>query len=1334
MADGKIRITLEARQAQQVAEQLAQRLRDLGSAASGAGAATENLGNRSKKSSQSQKQLLATISSINTQVRQLAATSGASNTTLTQLNATVNKMAQSHRDLVAAVQSAVAALNNLRAAGNSAAQGVDNNTSSLDRMGKSMSSVYSKARLLKEALVAVGAGLSLSYALKTLADFDHGMAQVEAISRATGSSLDTLREKAKELGATTVYTSGEAAQGMKFLAQSGFETNEILAAAGPVLALAQAGDIGLAQAAEIAAKALRGFRLEATQMSDVADVMAAAVTQSTMNIQELGYAFKYVAPIAASMGVNIREASAYIGVLSDAGIDATMAGTSLRRIISDLANPTTKTTKILKAHGLTISDVDIRARGLTDVMHTLIDANIGVGESFAMFGLRGAPGFQVLSQQIDVVEKKHKNLMDVQGRAKEMQDIMNQSLLASFKNLTSAIEFLIIQFAEETGALGQLKSGIFGAAEGVRTLARNMEIVAPVVGALAATQIPGLIAALLRLTRIYDVTGRSQVTFVGNVKNMANGVKAATTVMGGLKAGLSGIMGILGGPLNIALMAAGAAFLYYATAEDAATKAGEKFKDLLDAQKKGTDEYTKAIDEFNSGIQKLDEASAIKGYDQSIEQLDALRKQLHETANEAFSFKSKIVDFFNENDEHEMYKRTAAAVREMVNEYQRGDTTLDQLKDKLLAHIKILPETAEESRQLVLQVIDVADKMGLAGNAADQYRIRLAILRGETQSLTEEQKKLANQMTVVKLLRQEAINETLDQTASAEYAIETYKQGINLSKEAFNDFQRARKLQGKTLGTEQADYYKLVQTESGAWQNVLKSEIELTERQRELVNTGQVKLHTDAELKILNERLQKEYELTRLKKQRAEKDKEEAKALKESTSSAKSYSRAVSRVNEDLARMTMTDREFQQFKFEQELAKLGKTVGQTNPKFQELIELWQTAKDLGLASPKEIMAARTSFDDWLKVQEHGGDEKWSKKALIDEQAKYLEQFYKEDAAKAVKIKQWAEDEKRKISSGSLQKDTEAQMQFWSDYVDLTGQGMEKYNQLLDQMYQEQYQKYLALCNDEVAAREAAERKKLLASKKGVDGMKAATQDWIKENTDQAKMMYTITKNFYDGLSDALTDMVISGKANWEDLGRTVLRELTNMIIKSMILANILRLMGMIGGAMFGGDSGGGGMHADTSSMVASLGNISYQAKGGVFTGGNISDFSGSVVGTPTAFDYGREMTQFARGGAVMGEAGWEGIFPLGRNSRGELGIKADVSGDSKTRGAGDVTVNIFNYSDQNARQETKTDGNGGKTIDVWIGDMAADQMNKPGSNLNKAMRNVTGIKQQVTRR
>jgi lambda family phage tail tape measure protein len=142
------------------------------------------------------------------------------------------------------------------------------------------------------------------------------------------------------------------------------------------------------------------------------------------------------------------------------------------------------------------------------------------------------------------------------------------------------------------------------------------------------------------------------------------------------------------------------------------------------------------------------------------------------------------------------------------------------------------------------------------------------------------------------------------------------------------------------------------------------------------------------------------------------------------------------------------------------------------------------------------------------------------------------------------------------------------------------------------------------------------------------------------------------------------------------------------------------------------------------SATAAVANI-HLAHGGVLSG--LHGYSNQIVDRPTLFSYGSQLTKFAKGG-VMGEAGPEAVMPLTRTASGHLGVRSD-SGNAPI-----VNVVINNATGQQASQQTKTDNQGNKSIEVMIGDMAAQQMMKTGTALNKAARSFSGVEQQVVRR
>ena len=1361
MADGSIRITLDARQAKAMAQQLENQLKSLDSQAQQTQSTTDKLSGKTKQSADSYRKLVTSVNQLTISVRQLGQHTNNHMSSLTQLNSSIRQMIQSNNTLTSTINNLASSLNNLRSAEAGATNQAQNTSSAMHGMGASMERTAGIANSLKAVLATFGTVLSFQYAAKTLMDFDHAMAQVEAISRAAGIQLDALREKAKLLGATTIYTSGEAATGMKYLAQSGFDVNEILTATGSVLALAQAGDLGLAQASEIAAKALRGFRLDASQMSDVADVMAAAVTQSTMNIQEMGYAFKYVAPIAASMGVSMREASAYIGVLSDAGIDATMAGTALRRIMSEISNPTIKATKLLEAHGLTMADVNIKTLGLTKVMENLINANLSVGETFALFGDRGAPAFQTLAQQIDVVKQKYENLMNVQGRASKMQEVMNQSLYAAFKNLTSAIEFLIIQFSEGTGVLNGLKAAMFGVAEGIRFFAKHLSIVVPVVGLLLYTYLPRLITALFGIktataavgatTVATAATARASWAAIGaSIVTTGKNIAGCVTSMAALKATAAGMFTALGGWVGIAVLGLTALYMHLSQQKTALEELATKHETLISLYRKGKE----GTREYADALKKQEEQLLSLSRLQQMSELDDYTRKLRKSAEEIGDVMHRIREQSNMEGASASYKdfaeKVSKIVWEMVRLQEQGKLSsfeINTMRDKVQQLADALPESEKNAANLTIGLLDNM-------HAAETCERAIEILRGSLVRLAGAFGKAAEAGALAAaafrnaaaakrdFLSGKQMSDVIDRTERSKISTQIMETvaGAGLKKEAGRNVLNQSQQVLSVLTTEQAQNLNFRVSKTGQLVAEVKSLSQVTSEYEQSLRSQnfseeKIKNALAERTKIYNETVENakkdakainEY-TGRLKKETEVQDalndswKKGSKSGGDAAKAAKAQAKALNTVNMELARLTMTDREVQQMKFEQELAKLEKTLGKTNPQFQQLVQLWEKAKALGLSSPKEIMNARTKFEDWQKAQEHGGDEKWAEKAKVDAQAQYLQQIYQNDANKAVQIAQWAADEKRKITSGSIAKDTQSLLKFWEDYINIAAGGEQQYSALLDQYYQERYNAYLALCNNEVAARAKAEDDKLRKSRDALDGVKVATRDWISEQTNLAKQMGDVMNTIYDGMADAIYNMVATGKAGWEDLGKTILAELTKMIIKSLILANIMRVLGLAFN-----------FSPNTASAEESLmTQPGFFANGGVFSG--ISSHSNQVVSSPTAFTYGKEIKKFAKGTAVMGEAGSEAVMPLARDRKGRLGVRSQDGGNAGGQ-APVVNVSIINNTGQKATTQTKTDNYGNKSFEVMIGDAAAQQMVKTGSALNKAARSFSGVTQQVTRR
>ena len=363
---------------------------------------------------------------------------------------------------------------------------------SLDRVSNRADRVR---RLVTRAFAVVATAIGGREIIARIAGFEQAMSTVRAITQATESDFQRLQETARELGTNTRFSATEAAEGMQFLARAGFDTNEVLGAIEGTLQLAQAGALGLGSAADIASNVLTGFRLNTEETGRVVDVLAFAANNSNTNVQQLGDAMRFVAPVAAGLGVEIEEAAAAIGALSDAGLQGSLAGTGLRRVLSELASPANRTRRVLESLGLSAEDVAVQQVGLTEALRRLADAGVDTGVALELFGDRGGPAFEVLSNAIPRVAEMTQQLQNASGTAAEMARVMDDNLNGALLSVRSAWEGLILGFSD-LGPGNALTVLVRGLAATLRLLAENIGVVTQSLAAFGvALAIPSIAAA-----------------------------------------------------------------------------------------------------------------------------------------------------------------------------------------------------------------------------------------------------------------------------------------------------------------------------------------------------------------------------------------------------------------------------------------------------------------------------------------------------------------------------------------------------------------------------------------------------------------------------------------------------------------------------------------------------------------------------------------------------------------------------------------------------------------------------------------------------------------------
>jgi TP901 family phage tail tape measure protein len=227
------------------------------------------------------------------------------------------------------------------------------------------------------ALAAMAAG-GVAYSIIKFAEFEDVMLKVKGILQANEEEYEALNAVTRELGATTRYTATEAAQGLEFLALAGFSTTEAIEAIPEVLNLAQAAAIDLGTAADIVTNIMAGYGIEVENLSKSNDVLTATFTNSNTDLQQLGDAFKYVGPVAKSLGLDLEETASILGVLGNAGYQAQMGGTALRNILVALVAPAGNMGKMMKELGVDTAEFGI---DLSDSKNALRSLGVEVKDS-----------------------------------------------------------------------------------------------------------------------------------------------------------------------------------------------------------------------------------------------------------------------------------------------------------------------------------------------------------------------------------------------------------------------------------------------------------------------------------------------------------------------------------------------------------------------------------------------------------------------------------------------------------------------------------------------------------------------------------------------------------------------------------------------------------------------------------------------------------------------------------------------------------------------------------------------------------------------------------------
>lgn len=390
-------------------------------------------------------------------------------------------------------------------------------------------------------------------AIQATADFEYAMSEVAAISGATGDDLAALTNKAKEMGEKTKFSASESAEALKYMAMAGWKTNDMLDGLEGIMNLAAASGEDLGTTSDIVTDALTAFGLTASDSGHFADILATAASNANTNVSMMGETFKYCAPVAGALGFSAEDTAEAIGLMANAGIKSSQAGTSLRTIMNQLSSDIEISGEKIGDVTIATTNADGSMRNLKDILADCRVAFNGLSESEqtanakAIFGMEAMSGFLSLMNAAPAdIEKLEGAISSCDGVTQQMADTMNDNLTGQITLLKSQLEGLAIQFTDlimpylRQGVewLSKLCDWIAGLDDGSKKMMIGMT------GILAAAG-PLLIFLGKISTGIGSIikVGSSLISGISGVSGSLSGIGA---VLSGLSAPVLAVIAVIG--------------------------------------------------------------------------------------------------------------------------------------------------------------------------------------------------------------------------------------------------------------------------------------------------------------------------------------------------------------------------------------------------------------------------------------------------------------------------------------------------------------------------------------------------------------------------------------------------------------------------------------------------------------------------------------------------------------------------------------------------------------------------------------------------------------------
>ena len=706
-----------------------------------------------------------------------------------------------------------------------AGQGLGNLSGEANRAGTGLNNASRNAENslkifdnLKAKVAELGATLAALYSAKNIAgffgsatsqamDFEEQMRRIQAVMGAYGekgeAELAKIEAKAKELGASTRFTASEVAEGFEGLARAGLSASQQLSMMNSILATAQGNSISIAQATDIVVTSLSQMGLEANQAGRVADVLSKAAQSANQSVQDLGEGFKFVAPTAKGMGIEIEELSSWLSVLNQNGLKAGMAGTALRNIFTQFSNPASNFRAELQAIGITTNNFEEAIKQLSQSTADTGAVMRSVGaESEGALRILGSGGYEFFG-------KMQEALKGAAGSAQEAAKTMDSSLSGAVAGLGSAWEGLKLELGKPM--LDPLREQVNGLSQSIRDLtqgggikafgeglANTFKVIAGGIGLIAKYT-----ASIVAIGGTYAVAKTALITWNSALTLHQNHLSTAekrTEALGKAKTKLGNILKATFTPLNLFTAGISGLIIAYQNLTGGikeAQKANEEIKNsFLDAKdaitslqattqllaeaEKTRGEASKKVSEEQREQAEKDKAVA----EAKIETLEKEIKQGERQVNAMqtrYSWHQKEKNLLNEN--LNLQREQKEQLEEAVNAYQAVINAEKQAQNQKEALAAQAEKTKEAIKQLEVGVDDSRIALLKIPENSQKVLDSLKIIAEDAQ-LAGDKMALAFTIGAGKVETQEAM-------ASLEKTFEKARQSANLTAEQVRQVEEA---------------------------------------------------------------------------------------------------------------------------------------------------------------------------------------------------------------------------------------------------------------------------------------------------------------------------------------------------------------------------------------------------------------------------------------------------------------------------------------------------------------------------------------------------------------